>query len=91
MFQFTSGASSIAQKAAVAALGMGHGGGEVVSTMVKAFRERRDFLVQSFSELEGVKMSKPQVRELFSLLSNFLIFPLIYAMLSFMFVFISPT
>ncbi|KDP46883.1 hypothetical protein JCGZ_24092 [Jatropha curcas] len=58
--QFTSGASSIAQKAAVAALGLGYAGGEVVSTMVKAFKERRDFLITSFGEMEGVKMSKPQ-------------------------------
>ncbi|MBA0782504.1 hypothetical protein Gotri_000383 [Gossypium trilobum] len=58
--QSTSGASSIAQKAGVAALGLGYAGGEVVSTMVKAFRERRDFLVKSFGELEGVKISEPQ-------------------------------
>ncbi|XP_019462309.1 PREDICTED: bifunctional aspartate aminotransferase and glutamate/aspartate-prephenate aminotransferase-like [Lupinus angustifolius] len=58
--QFTSGASSIAQKAAVAALGLGYAGGEAVSTMVKAFRERRDFLVKSFSEIDGVKISEPQ-------------------------------
>ncbi|KAJ1378165.1 Pyridoxal phosphate-dependent transferase, major domain [Sesbania bispinosa] len=58
--QFTSGASSISQKAAVAALGLGYAGGEVVSTMVKAFRERRDFLVKSFREMDGVKISEPQ-------------------------------
>ncbi|KAL9995417.1 putative transaminase [Helianthus debilis subsp. tardiflorus] len=58
--QSTSGASSISQKAAVAALGMGHAGGEAVSHMVKAFRERRDFLVSSFRELDGVKISEPQ-------------------------------
>ncbi|XP_027365979.1 bifunctional aspartate aminotransferase and glutamate/aspartate-prephenate aminotransferase-like isoform X1 [Abrus precatorius] len=58
--QFTSGASSIAQKAAVAALGLGYAGGEAVSTMVKAFRERRDFLVKSFGEMDGVKISEPQ-------------------------------
>lgn len=40
---------------------MGKAGGEVVATMVKAFRERRDFLIQSFSELKGVKISDPQV------------------------------
>ena len=59
--QFTSGASSISQKAGVAALGLGHSGGEAVATMVKAFRERRDFLVKSFSVLDGVKISEPQV------------------------------
>ncbi|KAF5791205.1 putative transaminase [Helianthus annuus] len=58
--QSTSGASSISQKAAVAALGMGHAGGEAVSHMVKAFRERRDFLVSAFRELDGVKISEPQ-------------------------------
>jgi hypothetical protein len=29
--------------------------------MVKAFRERRDFLVKSFGQLEGVKISEPLV------------------------------
>ncbi|XP_010269179.1 PREDICTED: bifunctional aspartate aminotransferase and glutamate/aspartate-prephenate aminotransferase-like [Nelumbo nucifera] len=58
--QSTSGASSISQKAGVAALGLGYAGGEAVSTMVKAFQERRDFLVKSFKELEGVKISEPQ-------------------------------
>lgn len=59
--QFTSGASSISQKAGVAALGLGYAGGETVAKMVKAFQDRRDFLVKSFGELEGVKISKPQV------------------------------
>uniref|UniRef100_A0A1D1Z801 Bifunctional aspartate aminotransferase and glutamate/aspartate-prephenate aminotransferase n=2 Tax=Anthurium amnicola TaxID=1678845 RepID=A0A1D1Z801_9ARAE len=58
--QSTSGASSISQKAGLAALGLGYAGGEAVSTMVKAFRERRDFLVKSFGELEGVQISEPQ-------------------------------
>ncbi|KAK9714298.1 hypothetical protein RND81_06G084800 [Saponaria officinalis] len=58
--QSTSGACSISQKAAVAALGMGKAGGVAVSTMVKAFRERRDFLINGFKELEGVKISDPQ-------------------------------
>ncbi|KAL6554839.1 hypothetical protein OROGR_006097 [Orobanche gracilis] len=56
----TSGASSISQKAAIAALGPGYAGGAAVSTMVNAFRERRDFLVKSFGELKGVKISEPQ-------------------------------
>jgi hypothetical protein len=30
--------------------------------MVKAFRERRDYLVKSFSEIDGVKISEPQVQ-----------------------------
>ncbi|XP_020573684.1 bifunctional aspartate aminotransferase and glutamate/aspartate-prephenate aminotransferase [Phalaenopsis equestris] len=58
--QSTSGASSISQKAGLAALGLGYAGGEAVATMVKAFQERRDFLVKSFKELEGVKISEPQ-------------------------------
>ncbi|CAL5326817.1 unnamed protein product [Camellia sinensis] len=58
--QFASGASSISQKAGVAALGLGYAGGESASTMVKAFQERRDYLVKSFGELEGVKISIPQ-------------------------------
>ncbi|CAL5374042.1 unnamed protein product [Camellia sinensis] len=53
-------ASSISQKAGVAALGLGYAGGESASTMVKAFQERRDYLVKSFGELEGVKISIPQ-------------------------------
>uniref|UniRef100_A0A0E0CAW8 Bifunctional aspartate aminotransferase and glutamate/aspartate-prephenate aminotransferase n=1 Tax=Oryza meridionalis TaxID=40149 RepID=A0A0E0CAW8_9ORYZ len=60
--QFTSGASSISQKAGLAALNLGYAGGEAVSTMVKAFQERRDYLVKSFKELPGVKISEPQVR-----------------------------
>nr|CAD1818108.1 unnamed protein product [Ananas comosus var. bracteatus] len=51
--QSTSGASSISQKAGLAALNLGYAGGEAVSTMVKAFQERRDFLVKSFKEIPG--------------------------------------
>ena len=58
--QFTTGPNSIAQKAGVAALGLGYAGGEIVANMVKAFRERRDFLVKSFREMEGLKISEPQ-------------------------------
>ncbi|XXG87534.1 hypothetical protein AAC387_Pa11g2197 [Persea americana] len=58
--QSTSGASSISQKAGLAALGLGYAGGEAVAAMVKAFQERRDFLVKSFKEMEGVKISVPQ-------------------------------
>ncbi|PIA44117.1 hypothetical protein AQUCO_01700022v1 [Aquilegia coerulea] len=58
--QFTSGPSSISQKAGVAALGLGRAGGEAVAIMVKAFQERRDYLVKSFKEMEGVKISEPQ-------------------------------
>ncbi|CAK9273631.1 unnamed protein product [Sphagnum jensenii] len=58
--QLTSGASSISQKAGVAALGLGYAGGEAVATMVKAFLERRDFLVQRLQALDGVKLSVPE-------------------------------
>ncbi|RZC87680.1 hypothetical protein C5167_028133 [Papaver somniferum] len=58
--QITSGASSISQKGGVAALGMGYAGGETVANMVKAFRERRDFLVKNFRELPGAKISVPE-------------------------------
>ncbi|MBO8590011.1 aminotransferase class I/II-fold pyridoxal phosphate-dependent enzyme, partial [Staphylococcus aureus] len=34
--------------------------GEAVAAMVKAFQERRDFLVKSFKEMEGVKISVPR-------------------------------
>ncbi|CAH2033831.1 unnamed protein product [Thlaspi arvense] len=61
LFQVTSGAGSIAQRAGVAALGLGKAGGETVAEMVKAYRERRDFLVKSLGEIEGVKISEPQV------------------------------
>ncbi len=43
-------------------MNLGYAGGEAVSTMVKAFQERRDYLVKSFKELPGVKISEPQVR-----------------------------
>ncbi|PIN17969.1 Kynurenine aminotransferase, glutamine transaminase K [Handroanthus impetiginosus] len=59
--QFTSGASSISQKAAAATLEVGYAGGEAVSTMVKAFRERRNFLGRfhlflDFSSYYGLKV-----------------------------------
>lgn len=84
--QSTSGASSISQKAAVAALGMGYAGGEAVAKMAKAFRERRDVLVKSFGELEGVKISEPQVNILIvfyyeSFLFKNLISPLVFILL----------
>lgn len=57
----TSGASSISQKGGLAALELGHAGGEHVAVMVKAFEERRDFLVGRLKALDGVKLSVPQV------------------------------
>lgn len=61
LFQFTSGACSISQKAGVAAMGLGKAGGEDVAAMVKAFRARRDFLVERLQAIEGVKLSVPKV------------------------------
>ncbi|XP_048499298.1 bifunctional aspartate aminotransferase and glutamate/aspartate-prephenate aminotransferase isoform X3 [Beta vulgaris subsp. vulgaris] len=58
--QSTSCASSISQAAGVAALGLGKGGGKEVSDMVNAYKERRDFLIKSFKQLQGVKNSVPQ-------------------------------
>nr|AGT17131.1 hypothetical protein SHCRBa_170_F15_F_220 [Saccharum hybrid cultivar R570] len=55
-----SGANSISQKAGLAALNLGYAGGEAVSTMVKAFQERRDYLVKNFKELPSVKIPEPQ-------------------------------
>lgn len=60
-WQSTSGPSSISQKGGLAALQLGYAGGEHVAVMVKAFRERRDFLVERFQAIDGVKLSVPQV------------------------------
>ena len=49
--QSTSNPCSIAQKAAVAAL---NGGEESVRTMVKAFHERHDYVVQRLNEIPGI-------------------------------------
>lgn len=58
--QSTSGASSVSQKGGLAALELGYAGGEHVAVMVKAFKERRDFLVEKLKALDGVKLSVPQ-------------------------------
>lgn len=55
--QYTSGASSIAQKAAEAAY---TGSQECVREMVKAFERRRDLVVELFSQIPGLKVNKPQ-------------------------------
>lgn len=49
--QSTSNPCSIAQKAAVAAL---NGGEETVHAMVKAFRERHDYVVQRLNAIQGI-------------------------------------
>eukprot|EP00898_Chlorokybus_atmophyticus_P001550 jgi/Chlat1/2396/Chrsp17S02819 len=59
--QLTSGASSIAQQAALAALSMGPHGGEPVAAMVKAFQQRRDYVVSRLQRLTPpVSLSSPQ-------------------------------
>jgi aspartate aminotransferase len=51
--QSTSNPCSIAQKAAVAAL---NGGNESVVMMVKAFRERHDYVVKRLNEMPGIEV-----------------------------------
>lgn len=51
--QSTSNPCSIAQKAAVAAL---NGGEETVHNMVKAFRERHDYVVQRLGAISGIEV-----------------------------------
>lgn len=58
--QATSGASSISQKGGFAALKLGFAGGEPVAKMVKAFKERRDFMVERLKALDGVKLAIPK-------------------------------
>ena len=58
--QFTSAPSSITQKAGVAALEMMEKNPEPVREMVRAFRERRDFVLGRLAEMEGVRCAKPE-------------------------------
>ena len=58
--QTTSGASSIAQKAGVAALELGPGGGSVVREMIEAFRERRDYAGARLEAMPGVSLVMPE-------------------------------
>ena len=53
----TSNPTSIAQKAALAALNEPQ---DAVEEMRKAFEERRDVICQRFDEIEGVSYAKPQ-------------------------------
>jgi len=55
--QHTSGASSIAQKAAEAAY---TGPQDCVETMRQAFERRRDLIVELASQIPGLKVNKPQ-------------------------------
>eukprot|EP00887_Chlorella_sp_A99_P005624 scaffold1.g5624.t1 len=58
--QSTSGASSIAQHAAVAALGLGPRGGPLVGEMVAAFEARRDYVSARLQAMPGVALVRPQ-------------------------------
>lgn len=55
--QFTSGASSIAQKASVAAL---NGDNSYTYKMKEAFLRRRDLVLERAAKIKGMKISKPQ-------------------------------
>ena len=55
--QYTSGASSIAQKAAEAAY---TGSQECVAEMCAAFRRRRDLVVEKASQIPGLRINVPQ-------------------------------
>ena len=55
--QYTSGASSIAQKAAEAAY---DGPQECVAEMCEAFRRRRDLIVELMSAIPGLKVNRPE-------------------------------
>nr|QKY14842.1 aspartate aminotransferase (AATC) [Polytomella parva] len=57
--QSTSGANSISQHAAVAALKLGPGGGKPVAQMVEAFQSRRDYVVRRLQAIPGVKLATP--------------------------------
>ncbi len=55
--QFTSAPSSISQRAGIAALNMDM---ELVRVMVQAFRERRDYLLERMSAVQGIHAPKPE-------------------------------
>ena len=55
--QFTSATSSITQRAAIAALTQSL---EPTKEMVKAFEERREFVVKALSDMQGVQINRPE-------------------------------
>ena len=55
--QITSGANSITQKASIAAL---LGDQAPTAAMVKAFRERRDYVIAELKKMPGVKVNNPE-------------------------------
>jgi len=58
--QSTSGASSISQHAALAALDMGHHGGPIVADMVGAFQDRCDYVVERLQNMKYFSVVRPQ-------------------------------
>ncbi|MEI6174677.1 MAG: pyridoxal phosphate-dependent aminotransferase [Bacteroidota bacterium] len=57
--QFTSGASSIAQRAALMAFITEPSSTNDMAIMQKAFRERRDLMLQLLAEIPGIKLNHP--------------------------------
>ena len=55
--QFTSAPCSITQRAGIAALEMDK---KEINTMVKAFRERRDYVLQQLNQIPGVQCPTPE-------------------------------
>jgi aspartate aminotransferase len=55
--QFTSGASSISQRAALAAISADP---SVVNEMKSAFLERRDFIINHLKSIDGMKINQPE-------------------------------
>lgn len=55
--QFTSGTSSISQRAALAALS---GGEDILKDMKNKFRVRRDLVLEMLNEIDGMKCNKPE-------------------------------
>ena len=55
--QFTSGASSISQRAALAAISANP---SVVNEMKTAFLERRDFIIEHLKRIDGIKINQPE-------------------------------
>lgn len=54
--QFTSGANSIAERAAITAL---LGDQQPSLDMVKSFRERKNFVIKNLSQIEGIRINNP--------------------------------
>ena len=57
--QFTSGASSIAQRAALTAFKTDPGATSDMKTMQAAFRERRDLMLKLLADMPGLKLNHP--------------------------------